>query len=163
MKQRWRKGLPAFSREGKQLACPCYTVSGDFGLFIVTSAARLKLIKAFPPECLSGIAWTADDKRLIFEGEGYPLRELSIASGSIRDLPFGEEAGSLTISAKSEQLAYDIQSGGDSNIWRCDLFHPQALPIKLIFTLAVTYRKNGGREGTRTPGPLLAKQAGSKH
>jgi hypothetical protein len=97
---------------------------------------------------------------LIFEGEGYPLRELSIAGGSIRDLPFGEEAGSLTISAKSEQLAYDIQSGGDSNIWRRDLFHPQTLSIKLIFTLAVTYRKNGGREGTRTPGPCLQSRPG---
>ena len=132
------EGMPAFSHDGKQLAYSCYTTSGDFGMFIATATgAEPRLIKAFPGYVDSPV-WTPDDKKFIFlpGWDRLTLRELTLASGSERPLPFhGQgELGSIVTSAKGDQLAYHVMSGGDLNIWRGDLLHPQTKPVKLIGT-----------------------------
>jgi Tol biopolymer transport system component len=130
------EGGPAFSHDGGQLAYACYTASGDFGLLVATSSGAIpRLVKAFPDYVESPV-WASGDKRLIFEqgGDHNSVRELTIADGSIRDLPLGEDAENPTISATGEKIAYDVRSFGNHSIWRSDLLHPQAEPVQLIST-----------------------------
>ena len=133
------EGMPVFSHNGKSLAYACFPASGGFALALATSAGTSpRLIKSFSGE-LSSFAWTSDDKHLIFSGvqnehARNALRELSITDASLRELPFGVGAGRIDVSAKAERLIYDIGSGGNNNLWRGDLLHPQNPPVKLIFT-----------------------------
>jgi Tol biopolymer transport system component/DNA-binding winged helix-turn-helix (wHTH) protein len=132
------EGLPVFSHDGKQLAYACYPTSGDFALSIATSAGVApRLIKAVSG-FLGGLAWTGDNKKLIFShsqtGDAHEtLSELTIADGSVRDLPFGSDAETLAVSASGDRLAYTVGSS-HNNIWRGDLLHPQTPQVKLIST-----------------------------
>jgi Tol biopolymer transport system component/DNA-binding winged helix-turn-helix (wHTH) protein len=133
------EGLPAFSHDGKQLAYACYPTSGDFALSIATSAGVApRLIKAVSGY-LGGLEWTGDNKKLIFShvqtGDDHDtLGELTIADGSVRDLPIGRRAASLTLDAKGDRMAFTVESGANNNIWRGDLLHPQTPQVKLIST-----------------------------
>jgi len=133
------EGLPVFSHDGKQLAYACFPTSGDFALSIATSAGVApRVIKAFSG-FLEGLAWTGDNKKLIFShshtGDAHEtLSELTIADGSVRDLPFGSDAGTLAVSASGDRLAYTVESGANNNIWRGDLLHAQTPQVKLIST-----------------------------
>jgi Tol biopolymer transport system component/DNA-binding winged helix-turn-helix (wHTH) protein len=132
------EGLPVFSHDGRQLAYACFPASGDFGISTATSAgAAPRMIKEFPG-FLNGLAWTGDDKKVIFSqfqtaDEHSALRELFIADGSVRDLLLGVNVMWPAISAQGDQIAYASSSGyGNNNIWRGDLVHPQSPPAKLI-------------------------------
>jgi Tol biopolymer transport system component/DNA-binding winged helix-turn-helix (wHTH) protein len=133
------EGLPVFSHDGKQLAYVCFPALGDFALSIATSAGIApRLIKAFSG-FLEGLEWTGDNKKLIFShtqtGDAYgTLSELTIADGSVRDLPVGRRAVSLTLDAKGDRMAFTVESGANDNIWRGDLLHPQTPQVKLIST-----------------------------
>ena len=132
------EGGPVFSHDGKYLAYACYPISGDFALSIATSDGLApRLIKEFPG-WLSGLAWTGDDKRLLFlqsqTGDVHErLSELAIGDGSVRDLPFDSSAEGVTVSASGDRMAYTVQSS-HNNIWRGDLLHPQTPQVKLIST-----------------------------
>jgi Tol biopolymer transport system component/DNA-binding winged helix-turn-helix (wHTH) protein len=140
---------PAFSHDGKQLAYTCvqnmehresevYTVA--------TSAGQPKQIRT-PGNTLAGwgptlgLAWTADDKKLIFPGqldaagagELYELTDLTLADGSLRRIPLGQSAVWPTVSARGDKLAYATFSYR-INIWRKDLLHPESAAAKLIFS-----------------------------
>ena len=129
---------PAFSRDGKQLAYGCFRPEGDYALSVVTSSgAEPRVLKTFSG-FLERIAWTSDDKRLIFLESisksvfRRSIHELTIANGSTRELPFGQRAMEIAFSPRAQRLAYTLRSGGNFNIWRADLLHPQNPPVKLI-------------------------------
>lgn len=131
--------LPAFSHDGRQLAYACFPTSSDFGLSIANSAGGAPtMIKGFSG-WLNGFAWTGDNKRLIFSQFRYGdkqnvLREITLADGSVRDLPFGMGGGRPSVTAKGERIAYQIQSQGNNNIWRGDLVNPRVSTVKLIYS-----------------------------
>jgi serine/threonine protein kinase len=139
---------PAFSHDGAQLAYACTTSSGDFGFVIATSSgASPKLIKQFPG-LFKSFAWSPDDQNLVFAGDsGASLRELSLKDGASGLLAPISEIGQLSISAKGNRLVYATEHGGNNNIWRADLLHPEASPVKLITTTRDQYTPQYSPDG----------------
>lgn len=134
--------LPAFSRDGKQLAYACSLASreGEFGLSVVTAEGRKPRIIKESSGWLKGLEWLPDSKTLLFAEwhigtEHAVLRELDLANGSIRDrMVVPDSHFSDAFSANGGRLAFVVNSGVKNNIWRGDLVHPDAPPVKLIST-----------------------------
>jgi Tol biopolymer transport system component/DNA-binding winged helix-turn-helix (wHTH) protein len=134
--------LPAFSPDGKQLAFACSLSSrqGEFGLSVATTDGRAPRIIKESSGWLKGLEWLPDSKTLLFAEwhtgmEHAMLRELDLANGSIRDRIVGADSHfSEAFSANGGRLAYVVNSNVKNNIWRVDLLHPNAPPIKLIST-----------------------------
>jgi Tol biopolymer transport system component len=82
-----------------------------------------------------GIAWTADDKRLIVSRPqiygDFELDEVTLADGALRKLPFGQGSEFPATSGKGDKLAYSVATG-HTEIWRKDLWHSEAAGAKLI-------------------------------
>lgn len=133
-------GGAIFSHSGDQLAYFCFlkVEDNEFGIFTVQ-------LSGGPPTLVAtigtgwghehGMAWTADDKRLIIarprNGEDFELDELTLADGTVRKLPFGQNGTWPSISNKGDKLAYTVGSS-QVNIWRKDLLHPEAAGVKLM-------------------------------
>jgi Tol biopolymer transport system component/DNA-binding winged helix-turn-helix (wHTH) protein len=131
--------LPVFSHDGKQLAYACFLTLGDYALSIATSAGVAPRLIKEVPGWLGGLAWTDDNKGLLFShaqtGDAYStLSELTIVDGSVRDLPFGRGAWGLAVAANGHRMAFNVDSSVNNNIWRGDLLHPQTPPVRLIST-----------------------------
>ncbi len=132
---------PAFSHSGKQLAYLCLLNADDkeFGIYTVPSSGGPPTLVTHFTTGLAwpqGIAWTADDRRLILSrphvGDDWELDEVTLADSSLRKLSFGQDALSPTISAKGDKLAFAAGSFHHVDIWRKDLEHPEAAAVKLI-------------------------------
>jgi Tol biopolymer transport system component len=123
---------PAFSHNGEYLAYWCYRNDYEsHDLFIVASgreARDVASIRAWP----NGLAWSADDKALVYSGwkDNYSLElaEISVANGSVRQL--GLEGWRPAVSSKGK-LAYGSLAV-PARLWRRDLFHPEAPPLEFI-------------------------------
>jgi len=149
------EGMPAFSHDGKRLAYLCLLNPDkyEFGIYLIaTSGSAPRLLTTFDgPGYPSGIAWMAADTKLIVSrpqngGENEnELDEVSLADGSFRKLPVGQDATWPAISSKGDKLAFVSSSrtgaltyGGRNvfgfhvDIWRKDLWHPQSSAVKLI-------------------------------
>jgi len=61
----------------------------------------------------------------------FELYELTVADGSLRRIPLGQDAVWPTVSPRGDKLAYATYSF-HLNIWRKDLLHPEAAAAKLI-------------------------------
>jgi Tol biopolymer transport system component/DNA-binding winged helix-turn-helix (wHTH) protein len=132
--------FPAFSHSSDRLAYVCLLKKNDneFGIYSMSlSRGSPKLVAKFTAGwgLPSGMAWTADDKRLIVSrphlGHDLELDEVALTDGTLRKLPFGEGTWCPAISAKGDRLAYSL-STFHSNIWRKDLRHTKAAAAKLI-------------------------------
>jgi Tol biopolymer transport system component/DNA-binding winged helix-turn-helix (wHTH) protein len=132
---------PAFSHSGEMLAYVCVLNPDDmeFGIYTVPSrggpAALVTRFKTGMGRPL-GIAWKADDKKLILSRPRFAydmeLDEVTLADGSLRTLYFGQDACEPAISAKGDKLAFVLASFNHVDIWRKDLSHLEAAPVKLI-------------------------------
>jgi Tol biopolymer transport system component len=131
---------PVFSHSGERLAYGCLlkTSDNEIGIYSVPSwggpsivVTRFMTGWGWP----QGIAWTANDKKLILSrpqtGDDFELDEVSVANGTLRKLPIGQDALRPAISAKGDKLAYEVLST-HRDIWRRDLSHPEAAAVKLI-------------------------------
>jgi serine/threonine protein kinase len=132
---------PVFSHDGKQLAYACYYTDLRTSALSVATSDGLspRVIKEFSGD-VGDLAWNRENNKLIFshsvEGaDNYTLSELTIADGSVQDLPFGRGAVWLAVAARGDRMAFTAQSGGKNDIWRGDLLHPQTAPIRLISTI----------------------------
>jgi len=133
--------LPTFSPDGKQLAYACSLSSreGEFGLSVATADGRApRMIKEISG-WLKGLEWL-DTKTLLFAEwhngmEHAVLRELDLANGYVRDrMVVPDSHFSEAFSANGGRLAYVANSRTKNNIWRGDLLHRGAPPVKLIST-----------------------------
>jgi len=137
---------PAFSHSGKQWAYVCMLspqLQHELGIYMAPSSGGLP---SGPPLLVTrittgfheraGIAWTADDKRLIVSrsrfGTDYELDEVTLADGSLRKLPFGQDAEQFTLSPKGDKLAFVFHPFRHIEIWRRDLLHPEAAAVNLV-------------------------------
>jgi Tol biopolymer transport system component/DNA-binding winged helix-turn-helix (wHTH) protein len=142
------EGSPAFSHDGKHLAYTCvqnmehresriYTVAISDGQLNPITTVGGTITGSWGP--LMGLAWTADDKKLIFPGglvsggtgEIYELTELTLADGSLRGIRLGQSAIWPTMSKRGDKLAYATYSF-QINIWQKDLLNPESPATKLI-------------------------------
>ncbi len=109
--------------------CPSVTAEGRAPRMIRETSGWMK-----------GLEWQADGKALLFSEnhtgvEHEVLRELNVANGSVRDRLVGlDSAFSDDFSAKAGRLAFVVNSGVKSNIWRGDLLRANAPRVKLIST-----------------------------
>jgi Tol biopolymer transport system component/DNA-binding winged helix-turn-helix (wHTH) protein len=140
-------GGAIFSHSGEQLAYFCFlkVQDNEFAIYTVRSSGG-------PPTLVTrfgtgwghehGMAWTADDRRLIFarppRGIFFELDEVTLADGTIRKLSFGQNGMWPSISDKGDKLAYSLYSA-HVDIWRKDLVHPEVAGIKLM---ASTYNQS---------------------
>jgi Tol biopolymer transport system component/DNA-binding winged helix-turn-helix (wHTH) protein len=133
--------IPRFSHSGDQLAYICLlkTSDNEFGIYSVSlSGGPPKLISRFMAGwgLPYGMAWTADDERLIVSrtgvGADIELDEVALTDGMVRKLPFGQNSISPAVSAKGDRLAYSASSAPHPDIWRKDLWHAEAPGAKLI-------------------------------
>jgi DNA-binding winged helix-turn-helix (wHTH) protein len=131
---------PVFSHSGDRLAYGCLLKINDneFGIYFVSlSGGPPKMVAKFTTgwSFLQGIAWTADDKRLIVSrphvGRDFELDEVVLADGTLRKLPFGQGSCCPAISTKGDRLAYSVYTI-HTDIWRKDLRHTEAAGAKLI-------------------------------
>jgi Tol biopolymer transport system component/DNA-binding winged helix-turn-helix (wHTH) protein len=129
------EGLPTFSRRGDRLAYVCVHSLRELELYSISFPPN------GPPERIvafqnasPGLAWSADDNRLILSvwaDAGPELDEILVADGSLRRLDFAANATWPAISPKGDQLAYSSYSLRTS-IWRRDLLHLDSPPVELI-------------------------------
>jgi Tol biopolymer transport system component/DNA-binding winged helix-turn-helix (wHTH) protein len=116
----WNAGMPAFSRDGRQLAFVCNTSVGVYTVFRMDLAERRAVpIAGFLGEPL-GLTWQPDGSSLIVAtdaGDGGALWRLAI-DGELSQLPFGEEAAAPT--RAGTRLAY-ARARSPVSIWRMDL------------------------------------------
>lgn len=131
---------PEFSHSGDRLAYLCLLKTNDneVGIYFVSlSGGSPKMVAKFTTgwNFPHGIAWTADDKRLLVArphvGGDFELDEVVLVEGTLRKLPFGRDSGSPAISTKGDRLAYSLFTG-HVNIWRKDLQHTETAGAKLI-------------------------------
>lgn len=136
---------PAFSHSGEQLAYLCWRKYSDneFTIHSIpasggpsTVVARLMTGWGWP----AGFAWTGDDKKLILSrpqvGIDLELDEVNLADGTLRKLSIGRDAFfpafTPAISAKGDKLAYAASPSHHVDIWRKDLWHPEAAAVKMV-------------------------------
>jgi Tol biopolymer transport system component/DNA-binding winged helix-turn-helix (wHTH) protein len=132
---------PVFSHSGDRLAYVCLLKINDneIGIYSVSlSGGSPKIVTRFTTGWgfPRGIAWTADDKRLIVSrphvGNDVQLEEVTLGEETLRKLPFGQDACCPAISTKGQKLAYSVWSGGHADVWRKDLLHPEVAGVRLI-------------------------------
>ena len=137
----WAETQPAFSHSGKQLAYICGLKENDneLGIYSVSlSGGPPTLVTRFMTGWgwPNGIAWTANDKKLILArpitGNDFELDEVAVADGSLKKLPFGRDGLTPAISVRGDKLAFTVSAPPHIDIWRKDLTHPEAAATKLI-------------------------------
>jgi Tol biopolymer transport system component/DNA-binding winged helix-turn-helix (wHTH) protein len=134
---------PAFSHSGGLLAYLCNFKSSEFAIYSVpVSGGSPKVVTRFMTDqgWPGGLAWTGNDKKLILSrprsGMDFELDEVTIADGTIKKLPLGQDAFSPAfspaISPKGDKLAYAASSFHHIDIWRKDLLDPDAAAVRII-------------------------------
>ncbi len=136
---------PAFSRSTRQWAYLCMlspALRHEFGIYTAPLSGGLPSGPATLVTRIStgfglpfGIAWTADDKRLIVSrsqfGTDSNLDEVTLADGSVRQLPFGQDARHFALSPKGDKLAFVLHPFRHIEIWRRDLLHSEAAAVNI--------------------------------
>jgi Tol biopolymer transport system component len=126
------EAAPTFSHDGKQLAYICVHSTEWLDLYSMpVSGGPSKFIHKFNGP-FGRVAWTADDTRLIadppVDTEDH-LVEISVNDGSSRTLSFATKASWPAITSNG-RLAFEMSSL-NTNIWRKDLLHLEAPPVKI--------------------------------
>ena len=144
-------GDPVFSHDGRTLAFQREAL--DLGQVYVMPAGggteRL-LTSGFIADFIDGLAWTADDRAIVFGGK--QLRRVSAAGGesAITNVPYVPGPAAFP-SIRNHSLAY-VQATTNANVWKLDLrdaTHPAGEPSKLISSTrqqaAASFSPDGSR------------------
>jgi Tol biopolymer transport system component len=134
------ESLPAFAHTGNRLAYYCLLKTNDNegGIY---SAAMSSLSPTLVAHLATGwgspqgLAWTADDQRLMLSrpwiGNDFELDEIALADGALKKLSIDQQPTWPTISKTGDKLAY-VSWSSHVDIWRKDLLHAEAAPVKII-------------------------------
>jgi Tol biopolymer transport system component/DNA-binding winged helix-turn-helix (wHTH) protein len=127
-------GDPAFSHDGKAVAFQRDTIDrGQIFLLPVAGGTQRLLTASFISDYIDGLAWSSDDREIIFGGTH--LRRVS-ATGrepSIANIAYVPGPAAFP-SLREHMLAY-VQETANANVWRLqlrDATHPAGEPAKLI-------------------------------
>jgi Tol biopolymer transport system component/DNA-binding winged helix-turn-helix (wHTH) protein len=140
---------PAFSHNGKYLAYWCSQNDLDAALyfFSVPDGKPTKIVPLLSGPV--GLTWSADDTKLIyssFQGNNSELGEVWVANGSPKRL--GLEGIMPSASPKGDKLAYATRSY-PVDLWRRDLLHPEAPPVKVLPSSRQQYDAQYSPDGKR--------------
>ncbi|HTZ47225.1 MAG TPA: winged helix-turn-helix domain-containing protein [Verrucomicrobiae bacterium] len=129
--------MPAFSHDGTKLAYVCALGWEEYGIAVQDLQRQKPRILQTFRGWVRGLVWTVGDRSLILSqsqvgNENNGFRELALADGSIRLLPYGRDGSWPAISANGQRFAYDTYSDGHNNIWRLDLANLHQPPVELI-------------------------------
>lgn len=83
---------------------------------------------------IAGIAWSADNREIIFSsnrGGARALWQIAVSGGEPRRIAVGENGLNPSISAKGDRLVY-TRPYSDQNIWRVNLSGPRQPPAQFI-------------------------------
>ena len=128
---------PAFSPDGKELAYRCITKPGSFALYTIDTAGRNPHLVGRYEGWSAGLTWARDNQRLVVgrhvDGNEFSeLDEISVSSGQLRKLPFGERGGDPAISVRGDKLAFELWHYSGVDIWRRALIPAGVSAQKII-------------------------------
>jgi Tol biopolymer transport system component/DNA-binding winged helix-turn-helix (wHTH) protein len=146
------EALPAFSHNGEYLAYGCFRSEDEAALYsLPLPDGTPKMIVPFLVDP-NGLTWSADDKKLIYSrylGRGsHELREVTVATGSMKRLALEGSAMRPTVSPRGDKLAYNSLSVS-STIWRRDLLHPESPSVELFPSSRTQYDAQYSPDGKR--------------
>jgi Tol biopolymer transport system component/DNA-binding winged helix-turn-helix (wHTH) protein len=141
---------PAFSHNGLYLAYWCLGSHGKSAIYAApVPDGDPKMIAALIMTVPNGLAWSADDKELVYSGWKITytteLGEVSVANGSVRQIGFGSVRPAVSSKGK---LAYGSLSI-PAELWRRDLLHPEAPPLEFIPSSRPQYDAQYSPDGKR--------------
>jgi Tol biopolymer transport system component/DNA-binding winged helix-turn-helix (wHTH) protein len=143
-----KESSPAFSHKGDSLAYWCFRTDYEADPYIVSVPdGKPKMVAALSAEP-DGVAWSADDKRLIyshFRGEvPAAIDEIFVADGSVTRL--GLEGRRPAVSPKGDKLAFftDLYK---TSLRRRDLLHPEAPAVELLPSSRAQYAAQYSPDG----------------
>jgi Tol biopolymer transport system component/predicted Ser/Thr protein kinase len=147
----------AFSPDGRTVAFVRYTGEQAGDLYVLPLAGNLTA-KGEPirltsdHRIVSGIAWTADGREIVFSsnrGGAQALWRMAISgAGEPRRLSIGENGRLPRISRQGNRLVYS-QAISDSNIWRVSLSDPLEPPSQLIASTRLDNNAQYSHDGKR--------------
>jgi Tol biopolymer transport system component/DNA-binding winged helix-turn-helix (wHTH) protein len=126
--------LPAFSPRGDYLAWACADDLSNVPIYLkrLSDGKISQLVHSV--QGVGGLAWSGDGRRIVYSTgfTGGDLWEVASARpDSPEKLPFGHDATDLAVNSRSHRLAFK-QTHENTNIWRADLFNPQARAEKVV-------------------------------
>jgi len=141
---------PAFSHNGLYLAYWCLGSHGMAAIYAVpVPDGNPKMIAALIMAVPNGLAWSADDKKLVYSGwkitYSTELGEISVANGSVRQIGFDSVRPAVSSKGK---LAYGSLSI-PAKLWRGDLLQPKAPPLEFIPSSRPQYDAQYSPDGKR--------------
>jgi Tol biopolymer transport system component/DNA-binding winged helix-turn-helix (wHTH) protein len=145
------EGLPAFSHNGEYLAYWCFRSVAETVLYSLPIAGgQPKMISLFQASP-GGLAWSADDKRLIYslsDGSSDKLDEVTVADGSTKQLAIAGSTSQPTVSSRGDKLAYTSRFT-NSDIRRRDLLQPESPAVELIPSSRAQWNAQYSPDGKR--------------
>jgi hypothetical protein len=115
-----------FSHSGRQLALLCVHSATSFEYFITDIDGKSRRSFATVREFPSNLAWSSDDRCLIFSKAleaGPELHEVRISDGTIRKIPLVAGGFWPATSHDGTKLAFMVENS-HVKLWRRDLLHP---------------------------------------
>jgi len=144
-------GDPAFSHDGERVAFQRDTIDrGQIYVLPVAGGTERLLTASFIRDFIDGLAWTSDDREIVFGGTH--LRRVSATGSepSIANVAYVPGPAAFP-SLRDHMLAY-VQATANANVWKIDLrdsTHPSGEPTKLISSTkqqaAASFSPDGSR------------------
>ncbi len=125
--------FPHFSRDGKTLFYACIHGLHAMEIDSVPVVGGASTILTSVSNNIAGFAISGDDSRLVYAYGfgGMKMAVINLRDHSVRDIGTPDQPAWPTISPQSDKIAYSSVSTNYS-IWRRDLLHPEAAPVKVI-------------------------------
>jgi Tol biopolymer transport system component/DNA-binding winged helix-turn-helix (wHTH) protein len=144
-------GDPAFSHDGKTLAFQRNILDLQQVYLLPSNGGDARLLTSnFITDFIDGLAWTTDDREIIFGGN--QLRRVSASRGQPSISNISYVPGPATFPAVRGNLLAYVKSAVNANIWKLDLHdltHAAGEPSKLISSTHQQAAPSFSPDGTR--------------